>query len=425
MIQLNKGRINLLLSTAAFTISSAGSVLLHIVFAMAIYKETGSGLLTSLFVSLQWLPMLIVILYRSDWDHGMEPRKRWYLLDFGCAVLTLPILFFTSDHAYLPIVVLLLLRGIIEQVNRINKTVAARTLFPADKVTHYASFMQTGYHLGIGIAAVLGIFLASRLELSLVVLIDAVTFVIAAVLILITYNLAPQSESEKEATPRRKVSERVKEYVDALSSNKKLFFCAILPPITATFFQGTYSVLQPIYPIEGLKLDASAVSASYVLASLAIVAGSSAFSLFCKQTKLFERDFRMTRHLTIALSIVAFTVYVLSVWIKIPIFAAVFFTAMVFIFEFIWMMGYSGIVTFAPKGQLGSIFGISFSIGCLLASVIATILGGLLDYFGNDFVKTTLLFMSAYLLIIFASNAIYKRLYQSSSSDLSQKVFAE
>ena len=36
MIRIDRGRINLLFSTAAFTISSAGSVLLHIVLAVAI-----------------------------------------------------------------------------------------------------------------------------------------------------------------------------------------------------------------------------------------------------------------------------------------------------------------------------------------------------------------------------------------------------
>jgi hypothetical protein len=72
VIEINRGRINLLLSSAAFTISSAGSVLLHIVLAVTVYAKTGSGLMTSLFVSLQWLPTLLVVLYRSDWDHGMK-----------------------------------------------------------------------------------------------------------------------------------------------------------------------------------------------------------------------------------------------------------------------------------------------------------------------------------------------------------------
>ena len=41
MIEINRGRLNLLLGTAAFTISSAGSVLLHIVLAIAIYAKGG------------------------------------------------------------------------------------------------------------------------------------------------------------------------------------------------------------------------------------------------------------------------------------------------------------------------------------------------------------------------------------------------
>ena len=178
---INRGRINLLLATLAFTISSAGSVLLHIVFAIAIYSQTNSGLLTSLFVSLQWLPALLVVLYRSDWDHGLNPRKRWYLLDIFAALLTLPILFFVDGEIqYLPIVLILLVRGILDQINRINKTVISRFIFPKEKSTHYASFMQTGYHFGIGLAAVTGIFIADKTDLATIVWLDIATFVISA-----------------------------------------------------------------------------------------------------------------------------------------------------------------------------------------------------------------------------------------------------
>src|ERR1700753_1048495 len=47
MIKPDRARANLLLGTAAFTVSSAGSVLLHIVLAVSIYAKTGSGLMTS------------------------------------------------------------------------------------------------------------------------------------------------------------------------------------------------------------------------------------------------------------------------------------------------------------------------------------------------------------------------------------------
>jgi hypothetical protein len=51
MFQINRGRINLALSSAAFCTSSAGSVLLHIGLAVTVYAHTGSGLMTSLFVA--------------------------------------------------------------------------------------------------------------------------------------------------------------------------------------------------------------------------------------------------------------------------------------------------------------------------------------------------------------------------------------
>lgn len=399
MIRIDRGRINLLFSTAAFTISSAGSVLLHIVLAVAIYAKTGSGLMTSLFISLQWLPALLVVLYRSDWDHGMNPRMRWYVLDLLSASLTLPILLFVTEANYLPVMVLLLARGLVDHVNRINKTVAARALFPKAKSTHYASFLQSGYHLGIGVAAVAGVLLAQSVEIKFVVVLDALTFVVSAILIYFT-RCIEDDHAVNVPVSRESLGRRIAEYRDALNNDRRLFICAMLPPLTATFFQGSYSVLQPIFPIHKLGLDSSAVSTSYVLVSVAVVIGSSSFSLFCKVYRLFERPFLQTKFLVTTLSLACAMLYVCTVWVRSPILSAVLFTLMIIVFEFIWMIGYSGIVVFAPKGQLGSVFGISFAIGCFLASMLATAVGMLIDYFESDFVQLVQLLMALFLSIV-------------------------
>jgi drug/metabolite transporter (DMT)-like permease len=115
MFQINRGRINLALSSAAFCTSSAGSVLLHIGLAVTVYAHTGSGLMTSLFVALQWFPALLVVLYRSDWDHGMNPRKRWLLLELASAALTLSVLFFIAGDNYLAVAAVMLVRGLFDQ----------------------------------------------------------------------------------------------------------------------------------------------------------------------------------------------------------------------------------------------------------------------------------------------------------------------
>ncbi|WNG17244.1 MFS transporter [Cystobacter fuscus] len=406
MIQINRGRINLLLSSAAFTISSAGSVLLHIVLAVTVYAKTGSGLMTSLFVSLQWLPTLLVVLYRSDWDHGMNPRARWLLLEFVSAALTVPIYFFITDTNYLGVALLLLVRGLFDQVNRINKTVAARVLFPKPKATHYASFLQSSYHVGIGLAAVLGIFVANRLDLRLVVILDGASFVIAAALISLTRTV--EEVAQAASVPRRSLKVRVAEYRDALNSDRRLLLCAILPPLTATFFQGTYSALQPIFPIQKLGLGPSAVSASYVMASVAVVVGSSSFSLALKKYRLFEQPFTRIQLMAGLLSLLTAGLYVGAVASMNPLVCAALFTLMVIFFEFTWMLGYSGIVAFAPKGQLGSVFGISFALGCFFASVLAALVGALLDRFGNDYTLLIGLFMMMYLSIVGLAVISYK-----------------
>ena len=395
MLRINQGRLNLLLGSAAFTLSSAGSVLLHIVLALAIYKETGSALATSLFVSLQWLPAFLVVLYRSDWEQGLEPRVRWYLLDLLSAVLTLPVFFLADEQNYLAILLVLLVRGVVDQINRINKTIAARVLFPKEKVTHYASFLQSSYHIGIGLAAMAGIFFASHFDMKVVVLIDMLTFVLSASLILLSRSVAELVRTD--VRPSGSFVDRFREYRIALSNDPGLLLCAALMPLTATFFQGTYSVLQPIFPVDRFGLDVSAVSLSYVLASIGIVIGSWSFSLFCKKARLFERDFHDTRSLAIGCSALAAALYLGTVSAPNPLLSGVCFVLMIIFFEFLWMMGYSGTVAFAPDGRLGSVFGISFALGCLFASLLSAILGLLLDFFGNNYLYLVALLMFVYL----------------------------
>ncbi|MDQ7978666.1 MFS transporter [Paraburkholderia sp. SARCC-3016] len=398
MIKLDRARVNLLLGTAAFTMSSAGSVLLHIVLAISIYAKTGSGLMTSVFVSLQWLPAMLVVLVRSDWNDGVNPRVRWFRLELVSAALTVPVALIPDSAGYWPVIAVLLVRGLVDQVNRINKTVAARSLFPQAKAAHYASFLQSGYHCGIGLAAVAGVVAADRLDVRAVALLDALTFVAAAGLVWFTRCIEASPEASRSARPSLLV--RLAEYRDVLAGDRRLLLCALLPPLTATFFQGTYSVLQPIFPIQRFGLGPAAVSMSYVLASIGIVAGSASFSFFCRKTRLFEQPFVKVRRLTVVLSALAALLYIAAACGMSPVTSGALFLAMVVVFEFLWMMGYSGMVALAPKGRLGSVFGISFALGCFVASMQAALVGALIDRFDGRFVEVVGLLMMLYLTVI-------------------------
>ncbi len=364
--------------------------------------------MTSLFISLQWLPILLVIVVRSDWDHGMNPRTRWYLIDIASALLTLPILFFIKDFNYFAIILILLARGVLDQINRINRTVAAKILFPADKLAYYASFLQTGYHVGISVAALSGIFLKDRISLDLLIVINAATFIVSAGLILCTRCI--ENVTFPKFNERKTLKARMIAYKEALQADARLFYCAILPPTTATFLQGTYSVLQPIFPIKGLGLGAQEVSFSYVLATFAILLGSFTFSSFSKQYRLFDRNFLQIIMLSSSLSVLACISYLIFVSTDSPLVSAVFFTLMVFLYEFIWMNGYAGIVAFSPEGKLGTIFGITFCIGCTLASLVSALAGLLIDITNNNFVMTISIFMSLYLAVIFIAWIVFKQL---------------
>jgi predicted MFS family arabinose efflux permease len=411
MNQMGTPQWNLLFSALSVVISSAGSVLLNIVFATNIYRNTGSGLLTSLFLSLQWLPVLVVILAKSNWEDGADPRKRWIRLELMSAALTLPLLLFLDSPNYMALFAILFCRGLIDHVNRINKTVTARYIFPAEKGSLYASILQTSYHLGIGLAAIVGFVLHTHMSLKEVILLDASTFLIAASLMGLAQTLKNTSSTER--VPQTSLKNRFNSFGRSITSNPKLFFSVILPPLSSIFFQGTYSVFQPIFPMKALGLSPSSVTISYVLASLAILGGSSLFAYLSKLYRFHEGDFDRTKKTVLILSGISSVAYILSVNSENPFLCAASFTLMIFTFEMIYMFGYAGIVAYAPQGELGSIFGITFCIGCVGASLCSVISGALLDHFNYNFVWVTSIFMGTFLGLLTLGHLIHERMVRA------------
>ncbi len=389
---------NMALSMTASVVSSFGSVFLHILLAVTIYSHTGSGLLTAMFISLQWLPALLVVIYRSDWEYGVNPRIRWIFLDILSAILTLPILLFISQGEYIYVVLILMVRGFVDQIGRINRTVSSRFLFANEHLPGYASFLQSGYHIGISLAACAGVLFISTISLQVAVFVDIATFLISAILIYFSRGVQVfKSSADVKASS---LSERFYEYKKTIGSDYRLFISAMLLPVTSTLFQGTYSVLQPIVPLKNEHLGSSAVSISYLLASVAIISGSSSFSFLSQKYKFFDRNFFQIKVLVAVLSVLAAIFYVMSIESQWPILNAVSFTLMVFLFEFVWMTGYAGLIAFSPQGKLGVVFGISFAIGCLFASIVSVILGYLIDYSDGAFFVIVSSAMFFYILLI-------------------------
>lgn len=407
MTNHERAKLNLILSTLAFVVSAAGSVLLHIVFATTIYRDTGSALLTSLFISLQWMPLLVVLYFKSDWEDGVDPRKRWLALELIAAALTCPILLFLDEPNYVMLFVLLFLRGIVDQISRIVKTVSARYIFPPEKSAQYASIMQAGYHWGIGLAAVVSIGAGQYFTVRTAALLDIASFLVATSLLFFVRTINPTAVASKP--PKAPFLARIAAYGQILMSDKRLLFCVLLPPASATFFQATYSVFQPSFPLKVLQLGADAVAVSYVLASIAIVGGSTFFAYLNKKLEFYKGDFGRTKQIIFGLSLASAVAYLGAAMSTDALMAAICFTIMIFTFEMVWMFGYAGIVAYAPKGELGTVVSITFGFGCCAASLCSIVAGSLIDALNGDFLVATAIFMTAFFTVLGVGHLVYVR----------------
>lgn len=400
-----QGKLNLVLAALAATLSSAGSVLLQIIFATTIYQSTGSGILTALFISLQWLPVLAVALFKSNWEDGKEPRSFWIKTNILAAIITFPILLFLDGPNYYALFIILFARGAFDYMEKVIRTVAARDLFPQEKVTVYAGIFQTGYHFGIAIAAIAGILLGHYFEIKTVVMINIMTFAISALLVKCTKPLRTTVIEKKEKITS--VVARFQHYFSVIRLNQKIFLSAILPPLSSVLFQGTYSVLQPVYPLKALRLQPDAVAISYVLASVAILSGSSFFAWLNHRYDFFKQQYSHIVKIIFLLSCISSAAYIVcasstTIWIS-----ALAFMLMILTFEMIWMFGYTGMVAYSPEGELGTVYGISFCIGSCVVSLCVLLTGLMIDRFNNNFSLIVVIFMAIWwlsiLLFFFAS----------------------
>lgn len=393
----NRARLNLILGMVAFAISAAGSVLLHIVFATNIYKETGSGLLTSLFISLQYLPAIVVIIFKSDWEDGIDPRKRWLKLELLGAVLTLPILLFVDNPNYYILFIVLFARGIVDHIARTIKSISARYIFPEEKVTQYAPILQAGYHIGIALAAIVGIGTGQHFSLQAVVKLDVASFLVAAGLL---YFITTVNHFDKKKAVTESFRIRLTQYRLLLLTDQRLCLSALLPPVSSAIFQGSYSVFLPLFPLVVLRCSANSVAIGYVLTTLAILGGSLFFSYLNNRSNFYTNNYSRTSKIIVGLSCMSAIAYMCTALSDQYLLCATLFSLMVFTYEMVWMFGYTGIFAYAPKGELGSIVSISFAFGYCAGSLCIVLAGALLDYFNGNFFGVVTVFMSVYFLIL-------------------------
>lgn len=385
---------NLLFLSSATFISSLGSILLQISLTFYFYESTKSALLTGILVSLQWLPALLVVFIRNNWESGSSPLLKWRVSELISVAITFLLIFFIDKSIYW-IIVLLFVRGMFDQIVRVNRTVSCRYVFFSKNLQFYSSILQSSYHIGISVAAILAIVFIGKLNLKWIILVNIFTYCISIGLIGFLKILSD--------FPKILIGESnnilfgIKDYVSILTNNKFVRIYALLFPITAIFFQGTYTVLQTIYPLQKYHITANESSMSYVVAGIAIISGSLTFTYISKKIDLYS-NFSIS--IIIILSLLTVVSYTLCLMVDDKFLALILFMLMVFIFEILWMYGYIGSVKYSPDGKLSLIYGISFSIGCFGAGLMSMILGFLLDLINNQFLKLILISNIVYMAII-------------------------
>ncbi|MBJ9704710.1 MFS transporter [Acinetobacter calcoaceticus] len=385
---------NLVFLSSATFISSLGSILLQISLTFYFYETTKSALLTGILVSLQWLPALLVVFIRNNWESGSSPLLKWRFSELFSVAITFLLIFFIDKSIYW-IVVLLFVRGMFDQIVRVNRTVACRYVFTSKNLQFYSSILQSSYHIGISVAAILAIVFIGKLNLNGIILVNIVTYFIS--IGLIGFSKILRDFPKTLSGESNNIFFGIKDYVSILKNNKFVRIYALLFPITAIFFQGTYTVLQTIYPLQKYHITANESSMSYVVAGIAIIAGSLTFTYISKKIDLYS-NFSIL--IIIILSLLTVVSYTLCLMVDDKFLALILFMLMVFIFEILWMYGYIGSVKYSPDGKLSLIYGISFSIGCFGAGLMSMILGFLIDLINNQFLKLILISNIVYMAII-------------------------
>lgn len=260
----------------AMLVSTAGTFLLLLALSSDVMQRTQSATAAASVYGAQWLlPMLAPPLVA-----GLCARVRigWALAlsEAISAIVTVLVAAAILSGSFQLVLLLLVLRGLTESMTKSMRMVALKDAFEGVHLERASTIFGTSFYLGGALGGAIGSILVERLPLSVVALLDALTFAAAAALYLL-FPSRPPATGAGRSTPTMQL---LRDGAAAVWHHQLLFRSFVWVATTAIVFQGFHNAARTIIPMRNLGLGPSAVTQLQVISSVAILVGVALVARF-------------------------------------------------------------------------------------------------------------------------------------------------
>ncbi|WP_345456923.1 MFS transporter [Deinococcus aluminii] len=357
-------------------LSTTGSFVMLLALSSQLFQLTGSALLTSLIFASQWLLPSLLTKQIGRLGSRFEVGQILFVSEVLGALLTVASAV-TMGHPTLFAV--LAARGLVEVTTKSYRTLALKRHFEGEQLKSAASFFNTSQYLGSGLGGVVGLFLIAKLTLLNVALLDALTYLVAAVLYMgiVSQQKAPGSSPTLPARPQPAATDAASSSAQSQGWHGKplLLLPLLMLIINAGFFQGFHNVLRVPLPTH-LGLGSQGVMTLQIITSLAIFLGAVHASTQLIRFSSFEG------YVVQAISAGAAVAMILAVFLKLSWFNFVVYFVFIYLFEVAYTIAMRDLIVQAPQEHMAMITASSTAYQTLTMTAIVVGGGFLADHLG-------------------------------------------
>lgn len=251
---------------AGVMLASIGAVMLLVALSYSVYQKSGSALLAGLIFSTRWIVSLILLPIITDIIGRFDKR----LLVVGALILmstTSILLMWVAPALSTIFLVIICVRGFIDVTLKSAYSVVLKLWIPTEKLGAASSFFDTSVYLGGAIGSLLVPILLNLRGLPAVALVNALIYLIAALLIFRLPLPLRVVVPSRFATPWRDIAVMARE-------EPNLFLTLLLLVVSTSLFQGFYDSSRILLPVTHLRLGDVGLGLFQAMTSVAFMAGA-------------------------------------------------------------------------------------------------------------------------------------------------------
>ena len=193
-------------------------------------------------------------------------------------------------------------------------------------------------------------------------------------------------------------------------AHKRIFESVGLVVLVAAFFQGSYTIIQTVLPIDVFHMGATGVSLYFGICSLGVISGTMVYQRLMK-TKFFtlsdHHNNTRTRYIQVlVLLFMPVGLYIIVGYTKIFWINAIAYFFFALFFEVVWLKKQMQIIKESPQEHVGKIMGLKNGFGFALMAFINVITGKLLGVLqiGDTITLLMLFYVLGCLAVLFVSH---------------------